>query len=108
MELAHEIGILKRIKHRYIIELKDVFITEVHMQIVMELAEGTELFDEICMRKNFSEADAKDIIVKLLDAVGYLHREGIAHRDLKPENIMFVEQEDGTKNLKVRITNFAV
>jgi len=36
-EIAREVGILKRLRHPNIIGLKDVFITEQDLQIVMEL-----------------------------------------------------------------------
>jgi serine/threonine protein kinase len=36
-ELAHEVGILKKCRHPNIIGLIDVFITQTHLQIVMEL-----------------------------------------------------------------------
>jgi len=44
---------------------------------------GGELFDKIVSVGSFSEEKAKDLFRQMLDAVGYLHDQGIAHRDLK-------------------------
>lgn len=98
--------ILKRIRHPNIISLKDVYITEEHLQIVMELCEGQELFEEIINRHSFTEEDAKDVVRAVLTPINYLHSLGIVHRDIKPENIMFVK-EDNFKELKVVDFGFA-
>jgi len=71
----------------------------------MELAEGTELFDEIVKRRSFSEEDAKNLIRKLLDAAAYLHDQNIIHRDLKPENIIFT-QDSKTNISDIKIVDF--
>lgn len=44
---------------------------------------GGELFDRILDRGMFSELDASQVIKQVLEAVGYLHKNGIVHRDLK-------------------------
>lgn len=44
---------------------------------------GGELFDKIVSVGSFTEQKAKDLFRQMLDAVGYLHDQGIAHRDLK-------------------------
>lgn len=48
--------------------------------LVMELAQGGELFDRICQKGNYFERDAANIVRTICDAVSYLHDNGIVHR----------------------------
>ncbi|MGH0179178.1 UNVERIFIED_CONTAM: hypothetical protein FKN15_017212 [Acipenser sinensis] len=55
---------------------------------VLELVSGGELFDRILERGVYTEKDASLVIRQVLNAVRYLHRNGIVHRDLKNSKIM--------------------
>ena len=50
------------------------------MYLVIDLAEGGELFDRICEKGNYFEKDAAAIVRTIVDAVKYLHDHGIVHR----------------------------
>ena len=62
--------------------------------IVMELMSGGDLFDRIGKKKSYSEADARDLVVKMLKAVAICHQKGIAHCDMKPKNLLLVADDD--------------
>lgn len=49
---------------------------------------GGELFDRIVEKVHYSEAEARQVILPVIDAVRYLHEMGIVHRDLKVLNIL--------------------
>ncbi|XP_006639996.1 calcium/calmodulin-dependent protein kinase type IV isoform X1 [Lepisosteus oculatus] len=86
-----EIGVLLRLSHPNIIRLKDIFETESEIALVLELVTGGELFDRIVERGYYSERDAAHVIKQILEAVAYLHENGVVHRDLKPENLLYAD-----------------
>lgn len=64
---------------------------------------GGELFDRIVEKQYYTEDEAVDVVVQLLDAVGYLHNLNIVHRDLKPENLLLASKDNDTE---IRIADF--
>ncbi|XP_072295233.1 calcium/calmodulin-dependent protein kinase type IV [Eucyclogobius newberryi] len=84
-----EIGVLLRLSHPNILELKEIFETDTDIALVLELVTGGELFDRIVERGYYSERDAAHVIKQILEAVAYLHENGVVHRDLKPENLLY-------------------
>uniref|UniRef100_A0A8C9MUI8 Calcium/calmodulin-dependent protein kinase type IV n=1 Tax=Serinus canaria TaxID=9135 RepID=A0A8C9MUI8_SERCA len=82
-----EIGVLLRLSHPNIIKLKEIFETPSEIALVLELVTGGELFD----RGFYSERDAAHVVKQILEAVSYLHQNGVVHRDLKPENLLYAD-----------------
>ncbi|EJD51983.1 Pkinase-domain-containing protein [Auricularia subglabra TFB-10046 SS5] len=89
--VRNEIAVLKKVSsgHRNIVTLHDYFETAHNLYLVFDLCTGGELFDRICAKGNYYEADAADLVRTILKAVQYIHNCGIVHRDLKPENLLF-------------------
>jgi len=69
--------------------------------LVMELMNGGELFDQILQKERFNEAEARDIIAPIFDALIYCHELGIIHRDIKPENLLFTSRDFQQAIIKV-------
>lgn len=87
--IEREIDILKRINHRGIISIYQVFHSPRYLYMVMELATGGDLFDYIQNVGAIPEPRTRRLFKQVLSAVMYLHSNRIVHRDLKPENLLF-------------------
>ncbi len=83
--VMNEVRLLQRVDHPCIIRLEDVVETLDRLYIVLELADGGELFDKIIAKTRLQEQEAKLHFYQMLSAINYLHSKNIAHRDLKPE-----------------------
>ena len=105
-DVLNEVKILKAIDHPCIIRLEDVVDTEQYLYIVLELANGGELFDKIVAKTRLNEQEAKLHFYQMVSAIEYLHSKNIAHRDLKPENILLCS-DDETKPL-IKITDMGL
>lgn len=46
----------------------------------MELAKGGEVFDRLVEMGNFDEEVTASVVVQLLCAIDYIHKQGIIHR----------------------------
>ncbi|KAM6216117.1 serine/threonine-protein kinase H2 [Rhynchocyon petersi] len=100
-----ELSVLRRVSHRYIVQLTEVFEARDCVYMVMELATGGELFDRLITQKSFTEKDAVRILRMVADGVRYLHTLRITHRDLKPENLLYYHP--GAES-KILITDFGL
>jgi len=103
--LKREIEIMKKVSHKNILKLEEIFEDNEKVYIVMELVKGSELFDRIVEKGFYSERNAMHIVSQILDAVAYLHSMDIAHRDLKPENLLCSGTGD---NEIVKIADFGL
>eukprot|EP01132_Coremiostelium_polycephalum_P006625 gene6625-8197_t len=102
--LMDEVNVLTKVNHRNIISIKELFETQKHLYLVLELVTGGELFDRIIAETKFPENTCRFILKQLCDAVHYLHSKGIAHRDLKPENILLSSPD----SYEIKISDFGL
>uniref|UniRef100_A0A7S3P0T9 non-specific serine/threonine protein kinase n=1 Tax=Euplotes crassus TaxID=5936 RepID=A0A7S3P0T9_EUPCR len=99
----NEVRILASIDDPNIIGYKEAFLTEnpSTLCIVMEYADGGDLYDKICKcQKNgmtFPEKDIWNIFIQVVKGLKTLHNMKILHRDLKSANIFL--NKDGTVKL---------
>ena len=93
-QVKKEISIMKLVRHKHIVSLKEVLASRTKIFIVLELVTGGELFDKIVAEGKFNETVARKYFQQLVAGTAYCHKQGVCHRDLKPENLLLDEHED--------------
>lgn len=123
-DIEREIAILTKLDHPNIIQLYQVLYADEHkvthtfcstatlqdwrprkLYMIMELAEGGELFDYIIKHGHLEEDEARKFFRQILGGLEYMHSHLVVHRDLKPENIVL----DVHHNIKINdfgLSNF--
>ena len=57
--------------------------------LVCEYLQGGSLKDRLASQAALSPSQACDLVLALLDGLGYMHGQSVLHRDIKPSNIAF-------------------
>ena len=110
-EYKKEIDVMKKIKSKYIIELKDNFYDEKNKGycIVMELCDGD-------LRQILNEYKPKGLPLNLINKIFYqlndvlkaMIKINYTHRDLKPENILIKYTDKNKINFDIKLTDFGL
>lgn len=119
--LISQLHFISRLRHPNIVALEETYEDKHHVYLVMELVTGGELFDRIVAKGSYTEQDASRLIKQvsegrilekstnahkqILEAVEYMHSNGVVHRDLKPENLLYYNNDD---NSKIMISDFGL
>lgn len=86
--------------HPGIIRLYFTFQDRQSLYFVLDFAPNGELLQLIKRIGSLSEECARYYASQLLDAIEYMHNNGVIHRDLKPENILL------DYKMRIKITDF--
>lgn len=124
--LEREIAAMEKLSHDNVLCLREVVWDMAYpkkdgtkkrdvIMIVLDLAEGGELFDFMMYTGCFPESIARAYFQQLVAGMEHCHANGVTHRDLKPENLLLdasftlkiadfglsalLENEDGTPTL---------
>jgi NIMA (never in mitosis gene a)-related kinase len=105
-DAANEVKVLSSLKHPYIVAYKDSFIEDGFLNIVMEYADGGDLFTRIQKAKKsmtkFAEQQILRWFTQALLALKFIHDKHILHRDLKSQNFFLMS------NGKLKIGDFGI
>ncbi|NLU80301.1 serine/threonine protein kinase [Micromonospora sp. HNM0581] len=73
--------------HPHVVDLFDVGVTiDQHPYLIMELCDGS--YAERMRNSPLGAVEARDLGIKIADAVAHSHAAGVLHRDVKPANIL--------------------
>ena len=86
-----ELRALSTLQHPNVILLHQTAETPEELYLLMEKAEGGELFDRIVSRGHFSEPQAIQVMKQLLGVLEFMHSRGLIHRDIKPSNYLITQ-----------------
>ncbi|MEH1165800.1 serine/threonine-protein kinase [Micromonospora sp. CPCC 205539] len=74
--------------HPHVVDLFDVGVTvDQHPYLIMELCDGS--YAERMRTSPLGPVEARDLGVKIADALAHSHAAGVLHRDVKPANILY-------------------
>ncbi|AGO11390.1 AaceriACR142Wp [[Ashbya] aceris (nom. inval.)] len=102
--VTRELEVLRRLNHPRIVSLKGFYEDDESYYLLMEFVSGGDLMDFVAAHGSVGEDAGREITRQILEAVRYIHEQGISHRDLKPDNIL-IEQDDP---VLVKITDFGL
>lgn len=94
--LARERAILQRLDHPHIAQLLDAGIDDTGQQYLALAYVDGEPLTQYCDGRLLPVDARLDLVLQVLDAVGFAHRQHVLHRDLKPSNILVTGQGRAT------------
>ncbi|WP_305971872.1 MULTISPECIES: serine/threonine-protein kinase [unclassified Mameliella] len=80
---------LAQLQHPNIVGVHQIFEANGTAYMALDFVEGTDLFDLLDQHPDALTPEAvRELAVLLLQALSYVHRNGILHRDISPDNIL--------------------
>eukprot|EP00397_Hematodinium_sp_SG-2012_P001923 GEMP01001928.1.p1 GENE.GEMP01001928.1~~GEMP01001928.1.p1 ORF type:complete len:1064 (+),score=207.46 GEMP01001928.1:48-3194(+) len=95
--VIRELQILKFLRHPHIIHLYEIIENPKRLYLIMEYANGGELFTYISKKGRIDEREAVKLFRQIISGVEKIHMMNVVHRDLKPENLLL----DAWNNVKI-------
>ena len=102
----NETEFLQGLKHPHIIKYYKSFIEEPYLYIIIEFVANGDMSEFINANKAFNkyipEEELWNIFLQCMDALTYVHSQGVIHRDIKPANLLM------DNNMSIKLGDFGV
>lgn len=94
VQMMQEVRLMKLVQHPHVVRLYEVIDTQTKLYLVLELADGGDMYDYIMRHEGvgLDEAAARKYFRQIVQAIHYCHELHVVHRDLKPENVVFFQK----------------
>lgn len=102
VRFENEVRACAAMNHPNIIQVYDQGTYENRPWMAYEYVKGQTLFEKIEFLTQIPVYEACEIMCQLLDAVSYIHQNGIIHRDIKPQNVFYLP--NGT----IKLSDFGI
>ncbi|XP_050228508.1 serine/threonine-protein kinase Aurora-3 [Mercurialis annua] len=87
-QLKREMEIQASLDHPNVLRLFGWFHDEERIFLILEYAEGGELYKKLKKKRYLTEKESATYIASLTNALAYCHKHDVIHRDIKPENLL--------------------
>ncbi len=92
-----------KLSHPNIVPLHSFGEVDGMMYFVMGFVPGGSLADRLRSAGRLPANSVREILIAVVDALDYAHRQGVVHRDIKPDNIL-IDEETG----RPMLTDFGI
>lgn len=105
-DAVNEVRVLSSLKHPYVVSYRESFLDGKTLCIVMDYAEGGDLYNRVAKQRkaqqNFTESQIVRWFTQGSLALKYMHERHVLHRDLKSQNLFI------TGSGRLRIGDFGI
>lgn len=86
--MGTEIEIMKRVRHKHVVTLYELYESASCMWLILELVDGGDINYFISSHRAYTESVCAHHFRQILQGLHYLHQQGVVHRDIKLDNIL--------------------
>lgn len=109
-EIAHEIALMRLLRHESVVKCYDVFLEAQFVSIVIDMFTGGDLIDGLNAhrrsRGRIPDGQLSHITRQMVAAVVHVHSLRIVHRDIKGENFLSDRPDIGDPACRVALADF--